>query len=207
MAIPILVDAARLLVNLGSLGSGLTGQHGFEDPTKFSGEYLASSVTSMSADGLAGGAAIAKLGGLDGLTRIRFEGGSTEVNSPPGSKQSLKSADSFILWALTVVEILELTTGFGPPDEETSSRPARNNSAPFTGQLKSALPDDSWQGSASEAYASLDTALQSCAQTMAELDLQLAALVENQAEWVTHMRLGFGILEDVLSQRTHRTGH
>src|SRR5690349_1254356 len=36
------------------------------------------------------------------------------------------------------------------------------------------------------------------ATTMAELDNKLADLVKDQAEWVTHMRLGFGILKDLL---------
>ncbi|UXA07114.1 hypothetical protein KXD96_02840 [Mycobacterium sp. SMC-2] len=195
MAVAILADAARLLVNLGSLGQNFTGV----GSPGFSGEYLAASVTSMSADGLAGGAALAKLGGLDGLTRIRFEGGSVKVPSPPGSKQSLKTAGSLILWALTVVELMELTTGFGPPVEGDDLRNGSQQFSTLAAQLKSAIPDnDGWEGSASDAYAGLDTALQNLAQTMAELDLELAALVKDQAEWVTHMRLGFGILKDLL---------
>ncbi|OBG71419.1 hypothetical protein A9X05_28360 [Mycobacterium sp. E3298] len=195
MAVSILADAARLLVNLGSLGQNFTGV----DSPGFSGEYLAASVTSMSADGLAGGAALAKLGGLDGLTRIRFEGGSVKVPSVPGSKQSLKTAGSLILWALTVVELMELTTGFGPPVEGDDLRNGSQQFSALSAQLKSALPDDDgWAGTASVAYAGLDTTLGNLAQTMAELDLELAALVKDQAEWVTHMRLGFGILKDLL---------
>lgn len=195
MAVAILADAARLLVNLGSLGQNFTGV----DSPGFSGEYLAATVTSMSADGLAGGAALAKLGGLDGLTRIRFEGGSVKVKSPPGSKQSLKTAGSLILWALTVVELMELTTGFGPPAEGEDLKAGSQQFSALAAQLKSAIPDnDSWEGSASDAYAGLDTTLQNVAQTMAELDLELAALVKDQGEWVTHMRLGFGILKDLL---------
>ena len=93
---------------------------------------------------------------------------------------------------------MELTTGFGPPDEGDDLKAGAQQFTTLAGQLKSALPDDSWQGSRSEAYAELDTALQNLSQTMAELGLQLATLVENQADWVTHMRLGFGILKDVL---------
>ncbi len=33
---------------------------------------------------------------------------------------------------------------------------------------------------------------------MQELDGKLAAIAKNQAEWVTHARLGFGILKDLL---------
>ncbi|MBI2696623.1 EspA/EspE family type VII secretion system effector [Mycobacterium nebraskense] len=184
---------------MGALGSQFTGTSGFEDPTKFSGEYLAASVTSMSADGLGGGAAIAKLAGLDGMGRIRAEGGlKGKYQLPPGHKGRLKTAGSFILWALTIVEILEMTTGFGPPAEGSDLKAGSQQFTSLSGQLKAALPDDGWQGSASEAYADLDTTLQDLAQTMAGLDLQLADLVENQAEWVTHMRLGFGILKDVL---------
>lgn len=198
MAVGILADAARLIVNLAGIGSQFGGADGLQ--ANFgSGEYLASSVTSMSGDALGGGAAIAKLAGLDGLKRIRGEGFSVKVKPPPGDKAALKSAGSLILWALTVVEIMEFTTGFGPPTEGDGLESGSQQFSALSAQLKSALPDtDSWEGSASEAYADLDSALQTMATTMAELDNKLADLVKDQAEWVTHMRLGFGILKDLL---------
>ncbi len=47
----VFVDAARLIVNLGSLGEQFKGIGG----ANYSGEYLASSVTSMGADAVSGG--------------------------------------------------------------------------------------------------------------------------------------------------------
>ncbi|WP_264992432.1 hypothetical protein, partial [Mycobacterium montefiorense] len=41
--------------------------------------------------------------------------------------------------------------------------------------------------------------VQDIAQTLAELDGQLAEIVVEQAEWVTHIRLGFGILLNLLT--------
>ncbi|ORW30721.1 hypothetical protein AWC17_00835 [Mycobacterium nebraskense] len=107
-------------------------------------------------------------------------------------------AASLIMWTITIVEVLELTTGFGPPADGSDLEGGAQQFADLSAQLKSALPDDNWQGSASQAYADLDTTLQNMATSMAELDNQLAALVKDQAEWVDHMRLAFGILKDVL---------
>ncbi|KAA1238489.1 hypothetical protein F0Q45_26970, partial [Mycobacterium simiae] len=93
---------------------------------------------------------------------------------------------------------MELTTGFGTPYDGNSLDNGSQHFTTLSEQLKSALPDASWVGSASEAYAGLGTALQNAAASMAELDTQLAALVKDQGEWVTRMRLGFGITKDIL---------
>jgi hypothetical protein len=120
-----------------------------------------------------------------------------QMGGTEGAKEFTKGL-SIIFWTITAVQLLQLTTGFGTPYD---GAPLKTGSQQFTtlaGQLKSALPDTGWMGDASEAYADLDTALQNVSQSMADLDNQLAALVKNQAEWVTHMHLAFGILNDVL---------
>ncbi|OBA75538.1 hypothetical protein A5641_04045 [Mycobacterium sp. 1554424.7] len=97
-----------------------------------------------------------------------------------------------------MVELLELTTGFGPPDEGDEFQDSSQQFSALSGRLASAVPDDSWQGAASHAYAGKSTALATSAQWMADLDLQLATLIHDQADCVTHIRLGFGILKDLL---------
>lgn len=94
---------------------------------------------------------------------------------------------------------MQLTTGFGTPYDGASLQTGSQQFTSLAGQLKSALPDTEWQGDASQAYADLDAALQTAAQQMADLDTQLAALVKNQGEWVTHMQLAFGILNGLLT--------
>jgi hypothetical protein len=88
--------------------------------------------------------------------------------------------------------------GFGPPDDGECFTAGSEQLTAVAQQLKSALPDDGWQGAASQAYADQDTALQNLVQAIADLDLQLAAAVKDQADWVTHMRLGFGLSKDLL---------
>jgi uncharacterized protein YukE len=174
----LFLDAARLITNLGSLGEQFIGV----DSPNFSGEYLAASATSMGGDLFAAGSVSYKWKRQAAL------------HGPIGEGKA-----SIILSTLAVVEVLELTTGFGPPNEGDDLKVGSEQFATVSGQLGSAFPDDNWQGSASQAYADRNTALQNNAQTMADLDLQLAAIVKDQADWVTHIRLGFGILKDLLA--------
>lgn len=123
------------------------------------------------------------------------------LSSPANARKGVQDfgkAASLILWTITIVEVMELTTGFGPPADGVDLEAGAQQFAALSAQLKSALPDDGWQGSASQAYADLDKALQGMATQMAELDSKLAALVKDQAEWIDHMRLAFGILKDAL---------
>jgi hypothetical protein len=205
----IFVDAARLIANMGSFGQNFVGV----GDSKFSGEYLAASVTSMGADFATAGASLSRLispasvptkvpftvdtlrqGGGAFKGKISVQGGKAYVEPT----KSQMSGASIILWTITAVELLELLTGFGPPDEGDDLKAGSQQFTEVAGQLKSAIPDDQWQGPASQNYTALDTTLQDIAQTLAELDLQLAAIARDHAEWVTHMRLGFGILKGLL---------
>ncbi|OBA72859.1 hypothetical protein A5641_07310 [Mycobacterium sp. 1554424.7] len=94
--------------------------------------------------------------------------------------------------------MLELTAGFGPPCEGDELKQSSRQFAALSGQLMVALPDDGWQGGAAQVYAEADITLGTIAQRMAELDGQVGALIHDQADWVTHIRLGFGILKDLL---------
>jgi len=166
---------------LGSFGQNFVG---VTDP-KFSGEYLAASVTSMGGDLAAGAATFANMAGL-------------KIATSGTSGASKLDLTSIILWTLTAVELSEFTAGFGPPNEGDDLKVGSDQFTTVSTDLASAFPDEHWQGEASQAYGEQDTELQNLAQTMADLDLKLAAIVKNQAEWVTHMRLGFGILKDLL---------
>nr|WP_277396007.1 EspA/EspE family type VII secretion system effector [Mycobacterium gordonae] len=89
-------------------------------------------------------------------------------------------------------------TGFGPPADGGDVEAGSAEFSALCGQLKSALPDSRWQGSASQAYAAQDTLLQNLAQRLAELDHAFAGLVKDQADWVVHTRLAMGVVKDIL---------
>ena len=211
----VVLDASRILANIGALGQQFAAAAAADgdafNPKR--GEYLASLGTS----GLADSAALALniKSTLDNfLTRQKwgfgftnvYKYGNGEVTQSYGNrevaqrywKDQAPKGPSIILTALTIVEGLELFAGFGPPAEGDKLKDGSQLFTTLGGQLKSALPDASWQGPAAQAYTDQTTALQNIAQTLAELDARLAALVKDQADWVTHMRLGFGILKDLL---------
>jgi len=180
-----LAAAGRLLANLISLGHNFAGVDG-PQANFGSGEYLAASVHSMSADVMAAG--------LSGLA----------VAAPRIDSMSLtrRVADSSrlspILWTLSVVQVLELLTGFGPPDAGEDLQAGSQQFTALAEQLKKTRPDGSWQGSGSAGYGDSNTSLTGLAHQLADLDSQLADIVKDQAEWVTHIRLGFGLLKDLL---------
>lgn len=184
----VFVDAARLIANLGGLGAQFNGS----GSGSYGGEYIASSVTSMSADALSGGLVGYKMVQQYRLSRNMSPEELEEMN------KGMKDSTSLILKTLTVVDVVELMTGFGPPCDGGDFAAGSQQLIEISDQLMSALPDDDWQGDASQAYAQRVTALRTLAQGMAELDRQLADITKNQAEWVTHMRLAFGILKDLL---------
>jgi hypothetical protein len=187
----ILVDAARLLTNLGSFGQNFVGV----GSSNYSGEYIGASVTSMGADAAAAGFAGYK---MIAQARLAANMSPAELAEVKASSSGPGKGTSYILYTLAAVEVLEFMTGFGPPDPGDVLKDGAEQFTAVSDQLNSALPDDQWQGPASHNYADLDTTLEGLAKRMAELDLELADSVRNQAEWVTHMRLGFGILKDLL---------
>ncbi|CQD17189.1 putative alanine and glycine rich protein [Mycobacterium lentiflavum] len=184
----VFVDAARLIANLGGIGAQFNGA----GSASYGGEYIASSVTSMSADALSGGLVGYKMVQQYRLSQNMSPEELAEMN------KGMKDSTSLILKTLTVVDLVELMTGFGPPCDGADFAAGSQQLIEISDQLRSALPDDDWQGDASQAYAQQVTTLRTLAQEMAELDRQLADITKNQAEWVTHMRLAFGILKDLL---------
>ena len=102
------------------------------------------------------------------------------------------------MWTITLVDVLELTTGFGPPTEGENLKAGSQKFTEIYDQLQSALPGEQWQGTASGAYADADKTLRDLAEEMAQLDLELAALVKGYGDVVTDTRLSLGILKDIL---------
>ena len=197
----IFVDAAGLMANLGSLGRQFAG---VDDPKFSSSEYLAASTTSMGADAVVASVVAQRMIRAQMTPRSVWEILKSQGHTSQRLEYEIKTAKnaargaSIICWTLTAVEVAELTLGFGPPCAGDDLKVGSQQFTSVSEQLQSALPDDNWQGPASQAYADRDAALQNLAEAIAELDLQLAAVVRDQADWVTHMRLGFGILKDLL---------
>jgi hypothetical protein len=189
------------LANLGQQGAGLGLDFGGWSGSEPGAEGYAATATNTAADLGSFGAAI---GGkaMSRYIKNMSQGDLIKMQARMGGKEGVNDfakAASIISWTITTVQLLQLTTGFGTPYDGASLLTGSQQFTSLAGQLKSALPDTGWEGDASEAYADLDTALQSVAQKMADLDSQLAALVKNQGEWVTHMQLAFGILNDLLT--------
>ncbi|ABL04896.1 EspA/EspE family type VII secretion system effector [Mycobacterium ulcerans] len=184
----LIAAAVRTIVNLGSFGQQFVGVN---DPKFTNPEYLAASATGMASDGLT-----AVFGQTWVPQALAKRVGHSQLTSLASSKAA--QGASAILWTINIVEVLETLMGFGPPAEGDELLVGSTQFAKAQAQLGSALPDNSWQGSASYAYASQNTALQNRGQALAELDVKFAALVKDQAEWATHGRLGIAILKNLL---------
>ncbi|OBF02121.1 hypothetical protein A5730_23950 [Mycobacterium sp. ACS4054] len=201
------------IAGLGQQGAGLGLGLGDVTGGSFSAEYIAGSATS-SAGSIGGiGANLAKAplvnrydkfirsASVEQKLKFNQRMSGNRVASPGATKEGIKDfgkSVSVILWTITIVELLELLTGFGPPDEGGDLENGSQQFAALAAQLKSALPEDGWQGEGADAYAELGAQLERIATTMAELDIDLATLVKEQAEWVVHMRFAFGLLKDAL---------
>lgn len=109
------------------------------------------------------------------------------------------AAVNILPWTASVVGYLELLTGFGPPNEGDDLKAGAELWGALRDQLGSAIPSEDWEGEASQAYAAQVAAMQDLAETLGDLDRKLAEIVAEQAEWVTHIRLGFGILLNLLT--------
>lgn len=125
--------------------------------------------------------------------------GDVAANLKGATKGFTGAAVNILPWTASIVGYLELLTGFGPPNEGTDLKGGAELWAALHEQLKSAIPAEGWEGEASDAYSAQVSLLQDIAQTMGDLDGQLAEIVADQAEWVTHIRLGFGILLNALT--------
>jgi hypothetical protein len=117
----VFADAAKVLAALGGLGQQFVGINSPE----YEGEYLASSVTSLSADGVAAYYAgkqaflrqkISRSVREDLTGRLIYDNRKIEKNQRRSKQAAARSKGvSIIPWTLAAVEAAELTTGFWPP--------------------------------------------------------------------------------------------
>ncbi|MEE6178172.1 EspA/EspE family type VII secretion system effector [Mycobacterium sp. 050134] len=200
----VFADAARTLAAIAGLSGQFAGGYLKDYNGGYSPETIAGSSASGGADlgmltkwpiqSLVGrGARYLNSRGVIKLPTDNFTG---RLYSK-GVEDSLKFT-SIISWTYTVVEMVELTTGFGPAYEGDALKYGSDGFAKLSEMLRSAVPGEPWQGSGSEACAQLSATLQQLAVTVAGLDMKLADAVKGHAELVNHMRLGFGLLKDLL---------
>lgn len=114
---------------------------------------------------------------------------------PARGTKSVNPADSGGFWVLAAIDIAAATTGFGLPyrGDELEQSAGRYTALPE--RLECALPGGSWQGPAAQAYTAKIVELQNYSMQLAELDKRLENQAQDLADWVTHVRLGFGILK------------
>lgn len=103
-----------------------------------------------------------------------------------------------ILYAIAMVEAMELTAGLGTPYAGEDLREGARRGAELHQQLQSAYPDDGWRGVAAGTYGEQVAALQDAAQLCIRADEHLADAAQYQAEWVTQVRGAFGLVKAVL---------
>lgn len=115
------------------------------------------------------------------------------------ARDAALEAASIILKALIVVEFLQQLAGFGPPYQGDDLKSGATQFAATGQQLALASGENQWRGLAAQDYGGLSGGLLTIAQGMAELDHQLAEIIQIQAGLVTRVRLGFGILTVLLA--------
>ncbi|GBG40942.1 EspA/EspE family type VII secretion system effector [Mycobacterium montefiorense] len=195
----VFTQAARVIASLAGLGQQAAGL-GISGTSGMDAEYISGMATSGGADlGSLGVSGFQKYLSYQakGMSQSQLFARANRMGGSEGIKSFGRSL-SIISWTMVTVELLELTIGFGIPTEGEGVKTGSQQFTTLSEQLNAALPDYTWKGSGSDAYAELDAALETMAQAMAALDLQLAALVKDQADWVNHSRLGFGVLKDIL---------
>lgn len=196
-----MLEILKILAALAALGQ----QFAFADDANFvNPEYLAASLLSGAAD--AGAVATwlrssTPQAGATTLGEVWDNPITGEVWQSGGLKRCEKTARwrvDLILYALSVVEVLELFTGLGPPHEGEGVKTGAAGFDAVDTELGSATPGAHWQGSAAQTYVDQNAAQQFRAQSMADLDSRLAGDAQNMAHEVTHVRLGFGLDKGLL---------
>lgn len=106
---------------------------------------------------------------------------------------------SFILYTIAAIDVLSLMAGLGPPYEGAGLCVSSDHFSTVYDQLATAFPSTDWQGRAAHTYAGRNTDQQNRAQTMADLDSQLASCIKVQADCVTYIRMILGIVTLLLA--------
>jgi len=123
-----------------------------------------------------------------------------------------KLPSSWILWALGIImtlqELAGLSVPFGlsavpfMPLQPERGDGFKDGSTRFTDvntELAQAVVDpQQWSGKAADSYNEANATLMTQARTLADLDGRMAAIVEDQADWVAKTQLGLGVEQDAL---------
>ncbi|OBA71723.1 hypothetical protein A5641_10450 [Mycobacterium sp. 1554424.7] len=213
------LEMVRILSGLTTLTEHFTGIQeaggGIEasGPESFqtNGKYLAANLTSTTSSGSTLITSFA-LNRLDAKLRPWTRGqarwlnhrGDTEISTVRNRQGGIERREKRllnqdpILWTIVVVEALEYTLGFGPAYDGEDLKVGSEQFGTVSARLTSAFPGESWQGPASQTYADRNAGQQERAGTLADLDSELAAIIANQADINTDVRLGFGTLKGLL---------
>lgn len=103
-----------------------------------------------------------------------------------------------IFYALGFVEAVELLVGFGTPYAGDDLADGAQRLTELHRQLGSAFPDGGWQGVGAQRYTDQVSAVQGATRTLADVDTYLAHAAQHQGEWVTHLRVSFGLIKAIL---------
>lgn len=110
---------------------------------------------------------------------------------------------------LLALQGMALTCGIGDPDSGDRFGQGAAQFGEVDGTLESAIPSDSWQGSASQAYKAQDSKQKDRATTIQEADSAIEAVVHNQAKQVNQTRtfldvaataLGYAVLPAMIAR-------
>lgn len=149
------------------------------------GEYDASVALNISPDVIA-------------LLAVLIDWYRTPAPSAPRGLKAIKILPDPLLKAYATVDLLEFSMGFGPPYEGDELKECAQQFSRVHEQLNATFPDARWRGAAAQTYAGQVATLRETTQSLTDLNQELAALVKDQAHWVTHMHLGFGLLKMLL---------
>ncbi|MDV3129515.1 hypothetical protein M1247_31735 [Mycobacterium sp. 21AC1] len=99
---------------------------------------------------------------------------------------------------LLAIQGMTLTCGVGDPDSGDRFGQGAAQFSEVGQTLESAIPGDSWQGSASQAYAAQDSKQQDRARAIQEADMAVEAVVHDQAKQVNQTRTFLDVAATVL---------
>lgn len=213
-------EAAMILAALASLGAVTTefvGQNGTA-PAHANAEYLAAGGIAMTATAAAAATAVCHVTRATTAATTRrppaamaeFYYDAPQPNAATGNGALSEAAaaqeteaelahGSVILCAIATVGAMSLMAGLGQPYEGAEFNTGSTHLTTAHGQLADGIPDDGWQGLASQAYAGRSARQQGHTQSMASLDHQLAFWIKSQADWVTHTRMILGVVTSLLA--------
>jgi hypothetical protein len=106
-----------------------------------------------------------------------------------------------------IIAGMKMTTGEGEPDPGVSFRHGRDGFDEAGGTLRSAVPDDSWGGAASRAYADQNTRQQLRSEAMADADEAVFSVLVRESLQIKARRDTLDTQSDLLARTSSATFH